>query len=233
MSAAFGNYIGTENGGLIVNSPFAGSIGTLDGLFRVTSTPQLVITGRVPMNPLGTDAIAGSELLTISPPIIIPEGAYLTEVTWMLPGQAFSPAAQEYSFNNLTGVATDLLKVATLGQGVGGTVAASLGGLSAAVQASTNFLAASHFTALGKFINPNANEASAITALGAYTGTDSQRTVQLFSVASGGTTAGSGISALNIPSGFGVSQWIDIPIQIKYWLPPSVNSLSYIRGQIL
>jgi len=72
MSATFGNYIGSENAGNLVNSPISGVIGAIDGVFRVTTTPQTVITARIPANPLGTDQVAGSELLTISPNLIIP-----------------------------------------------------------------------------------------------------------------------------------------------------------------
>lgn len=233
MSLTFGNFLGTENSGLIVNSPISGALGSIDGVFRVTTTPQTVITARIPMNPLGTDQVAGSELLTISPNLIIPNGAYVTEVTWTLPANAFSPTQQSFAFNVLTGTSTDLLKVATNQQGVSVTSANSLGGVSGAIQANGNFLAADHFTALGKNINPFANEASAVTGLGSYTGTDVQRTVQLFSVNSTVTAAGSGISVANIPVGFGFPQWVDIPIQIKYWLPPTVDALSYIRGQII
>lgn len=233
MSAAFGNNLGTENQGLIVNSPISGSLGVVDGIFRVTTTPQTVITARIPMNPLGTDSVPGSDLLTISPNLIIPNNAYVTEVTWTLPASAVSPTQQAFAYNVLTGTATDLLKVATNQQGVTVTVANSLGGVSGIIQTGGNFLAADHFTALGKNINPFANEASAITGLGSYTGTDAQRTVQLFSVATGSITTGSGISVANIPVGFGFPQWVDIPIQIKYWLPPTVDALSYIRGQII
>jgi hypothetical protein len=233
MSATFGNFLGTENSGLIVNSPISGALGMIDGLFRVTTTPQTVITARIPKNPLGTDKVPGSELLTISPNLIIPNNAYVTEVTWMLPGSAFSPTQQSFAFNVLTGTSTDLLKVATNQQGVSVTSANSLGGVSGAVQANGNFLSTDHFTALGKNINPFANEASAVTGLGSYTGTDAQRTVQLFSVNSTVTAAGSGISVANIPVGFGFPQWVDIPIQIKFWLPPTVDALSFIRGQII
>lgn len=233
MSATFGNFLGTENSGLIVNSPISGALGSIDGLFRVTTTPQTVITARIPKNPLGTDNVAGSELLTISPNLIIPNNAYVTEVIWMLPGSAFSPTQQSFAFNVLTGTSTDLLKVATNQQGVSVTSANSLGGVSGAVQANGNFLSTDHFTPLGKNINPFANEASAVTGLGSYTGTDAQRTVQLFSVNSTVTAAGSGISVANIPVGFGSPQWVDIPIQIKFWLPPTVDALSFIRGQII
>ena len=233
MSATFGNFLGTENSGLLVNSPISGSLGMIDGVFRVTTTPQTVITARVPTNPLGTDQVPGSELLTISPNLIIPNNAYVTEVLWMLPGSAFSPTQQSFVFNVLTGTSTNTLKVATNSQGVASTVANSLGGLSAQVQANGNFLAADHFTALGKNINPFANEAAAITGLGLYTGTDADRTVNLYSTVTAGTSAGSGISVANIPVGFGFPQWVDIPIQIKFWLPPTVDALSYIRGQII
>ncbi len=234
MSAALGNNIGTENQGLIVNSPISGALGVIDGVFRVTTTPQTVITARVPTNPLGTDSVAGSELLTISPNLIIPDGAYVTEVTWMLPASSFNPASQSYAYNVLTGTSTNTLKVATANQGVTGTVANSLGGLSAQIQSNGNFLAADHFSVLGKRINPFANEASAVTGLGDYSGqTDAQRTVQLFSTVTAGTSAGSGISVANIPVGFGFPQWVDIPIVIKYWLPPTVDALSFVRGQII
>lgn len=233
MSATFGNFLGTENSGLLVNSPISGALGMIDGIFRVTATPQTVITARIPMNPLGTDQVPGSELLTISPNLIIPNNAYVTEVTWMLPGSAFSPTQQSFAFNVLTGTSTNTLKVATNSQGVAGTVAASLGGLSAQVQANGNFLSTDHFTPLGKNINPFANEASAVTGLGSYTGTDADRTVNLYSTVTAGTSAGSGISVANIPVGFGFPQWVDIPIQIKFWLPPTVDALSFIRGQII
>ncbi len=82
-------------------------------------------------------------------------------------------------------------------------------------------------------INPFANEAVAVTGLGAYTGTDADRTVNLYSTVTAGTSVGSGISVANIPVGFGFPQWVDIPIQIKYWLAPTVDALSYIRGQII
>jgi len=133
----------------------------------------------------------------------------------------------------LTGTSTNTLKVATAAQGVASTVANSLGGLSAQVQANGNFLAADHFSVLGKVINPFANEAVAVTGLGAYTGTDADRTVNLYSTVTAGTSVGSGISVANIPVGFGFPQWVDIPIQIKYWLAPTVDALSYIRGQII
>jgi hypothetical protein len=233
MSATFGNYIGSENAGNLVNSPISGVIGSIDGIFRVTTTPQTVITARIPTNPLGTDQVAGSELLTISPNLIIPLNAYVTEVSWMLPGSAFSPNQQSFVFNVLTGTSTNTLKVATAAQGVASTVANSLGGLSAQVQANGNFLAADHFSVLGKVINPFANEAVAVTGLGAYTGTDADRTVNLYSTVTAGTSVGSGISVANIPVGFGFPQWVDIPIQIKYWLAPTVDALSYIRGQII
>jgi|NOAtaT_6_FD_contig_111_935983_length_4209_multi_5_in_0_out_0_2 hypothetical protein len=233
MSATFGNYIGSENAGNLVNSPISGVIGAIDGVFRVTTTPQTVITARIPANPLGTDQVAGSELLTISPNLIIPLNAYVTEVSWMLPGSAFSPNQQSFVFNVLTGTSTNTLKVATAAQGVASTVANSLGGLSAQVQANGNFLAADHFSVLGKVINPFANEAVAVTGLGAYTGTDADRTVNLYSTVTAGTSVGSGISVANIPVGFGFPQWVDIPIQIKYWLAPTVDALSYIRGQII
>jgi hypothetical protein len=233
MSATFGNYIGSENAGNLVNSPISGVIGAIDGIFRVTTTPQTVITARIPANPLGTDQVAGSELLTISPNLIIPLNAYVTEVSWMLPGSAFSPNQQSFVFNVLTGTSTNTLKVATAAQGVASTVANSLGGLSAQVQANGNFLAADHFSVLGKVINPFANEAVAVTGLGAYTGTDADRTVNLYSTVTAGTSVGSGISVANIPVGFGFPQWVDIPIQIKYWLAPTVDALSYIRGQII
>ena len=233
MSATFGNFLDTENTGNLVNSPISGVLRQIDGIFRVTTTAQTVITARVPMNPLGTDSVAGSELLTISPNLIIPNNAYVTEVTWTLPGSAYSPTQQAYVYNVLTGTATDLLKVATASQGVTSTVANSLGGVSGIVQTGGNFLAADHFTALGKYINPFANEASAITGLGAYTGTDAQRTVNLYSVATGSITAGSGISVANIPTGFGFPQWVDIPISIKYWVVPTVDALSYRLGQII
>jgi hypothetical protein len=233
MSATFGNYIGSENAGNLVNSPISGVIGAIDGIFRVTTTPQTVITARIPTNPLGTDQVAGSELLTISPNLIIPLNAYVTEVSWMLPGSAFSPNQQSFVFNVLTGTSTNTLKVATAVQGVASTVANSLGGLSAQVQANGNFLAADHFSVLGKVINPFANEAVAVTGLGAYTGTDADRTVNLYSTVTAGTSVGSGISVANIPVGFGFPQWVDIPIQIKYWLAPTVDALSYIRGQII
>jgi hypothetical protein len=233
MSATFGNYIGSENAGNLVNSPISGVIGAIDGVFRVTTTPQTVITARIPTNPLGTDQVAGSELLTISPNLIIPLNAYVTEVSWMLPGSAFSPNQQSFVFNVLTGTSTNTLKVATAAQGVASTVANSLGGLSAQVQANGNFLAADHFSVLGKVINPFANEAVAVTGLGAYTGTDADRTVNLYSTVTAGTSVGSGISVANIPVGFGFPQWVDIPIQIKYWLAPTVDALSYIRGQII
>jgi hypothetical protein len=233
MSATFGNYIGSENAGNLVNSPISGVIGAIDGIFRVTTTPQTVITARIPTNPLGTDQVAGSELLTISPNLIIPLNAYVTEVSWMLPGSAFSPNQQSFVFNVLTGTSTNTLKVATAAQGVASTVANSLGGLSAQVQANGNFLAADHFSVLGKVINPFANEAVAVTGLGAYTGTDADRTVNLYSTVTAGTSVGSGISVANIPVGFGFPQWVDIPIQIKYWLAPTVDALSYIRGQII
>jgi hypothetical protein len=233
MSATFGNYIGSENAGNLVNSPISGVIGAIDGVFRVTTTPQTVITARIPANPLGTDQVAGSELLTISPNLIIPLNAYVTEVSWMLPGSAFSPNQQSFVFNVLTGTSTNTLKVATAVQGVASTVANSLGGLSAQVQANGNFLAADHFSVLGKVINPFANEAVAVTGLGAYTGTDADRTVNLYSTVTAGTSVGSGISVANIPVGFGFPQWVDIPIQIKYWLAPTVDALSYIRGQII
>ncbi|MFN7394170.1 MAG: hypothetical protein ACK5U6_17265 [Pseudanabaena sp.] len=233
MSATFGNYIGSENAGNLVNSPISGVIGAIDGVFRVTTTPQTVITARIPANPLGTDQVAGSELLTISPNLIIPLNAYVTEVSWMLPGSAFSPNQQSFVFNVLTGTSTNTLKVATAVQGVASTVANSLGGLSAQVQANGNFLAADHFSVLGKVINPFANEAVAVTGLGAYTGTDADRTVNLYSTVTAGTSVGSGISVANIPIGFGFPQWVDIPIQIKYWLAPTVDALSYIRGQII
>lgn len=233
MSATFGNYIGSENAGNLVNSPISGVIGAIDGIFRVTTTPQTVITARIPTNPLGTDQVAGSELLTISPNLIIPLNAYVTEVSWMLPGSAFSPNQQSFVFNVLTGTSTNTLKVATAAQGVASTVANSLGGLSAQVQANGNFLAADHFSVLGKVINPFANEAVAVTGLGAYTGTDADRTVNLYSTVTAGTSVGSGISVANIPIGFGFPQWVDIPIQIKYWLAPTVDALSYIRGQII
>lgn len=233
MSATFGNYIGSENAGNLVNSPISGVIGAIDGIFRVTTTPQTVITARIPANPLGTDQVAGSELLTISPNLIIPLNAYVTEVSWMLPGSAFSPNQQSFVFNVLTGTSTNTLKVATAAQGVASTVANSLGGLSAQVQANGNFLAADHFSVLGKVINPFANEAVAVTGLGAYTGTDADRTVNLYSTVTAGTSVGSGISVANIPIGFGFPQWVDIPIQIKYWLAPTVDALSYIRGQII
>lgn len=233
MSATFGNYIGSENAGNLVNSPISGVIGAIDGIFRVTTTPQTVITARIPANPLGTDQVAGSELLTISPNLIIPLNAYVTEVSWMLPGSAFSPNQQSFVFNVLTGTSTNTLKVATAAQGVASTVANSLGGLSAQVQANGNFLAADHFSVLGKVINPFANEAAAVTGLGAYTGTDADRTVNLYSTVTAGTSVGSGISVANIPVGFGFPQWVDIPIQIKYWLAPTVDALSYIRGQII
>lgn len=233
MSATFGNYIGSENAGNLVNSPISGAIGAIDGIFRVTTTPQTVITARIPTNPLGTDQVAGSELLTISPNLIIPLNAYVTEVSWMLPGSAFSPNQQSFVFNVLTGTSTNTLKVATAVQGVASTVANSLGGLSAQVQANGNFLAADHFSVLGKVINPFANEAVAVTGLGAYTGTDADRTVNLYSTVTAGTSVGSGISVANIPIGFGFPQWVDIPIQIKYWLAPTVDALSYIRGQII
>ena len=234
MSATFGNFLGTENSGLLVNSPISGALGMIDGLFRVTTTPQTVITARIPMNPLGTDSVPGSDLLTISPPLVIPDGAYVTEVTWMLPASAFSPTQQSFVYNVLTGTSTNTLKVATASQGVAGAVADSLGGLSAQVQANGNFLAADHFSVLGKRINPFANEASAVTGLGAYSSlTDAQRTVNLYSTVTAGTSAGSGISVANIPVGFGSPQWVDIPIQIKYWMPPTVDALSFIRGQII
>lgn len=225
MSATFGNYIGSENAGNLVNSPISGVIGAIDGIFRVTTTPQTVITARIPTNPLGTDQVAGSELLTISPNLIIPLNAYVTEVSWMLPGSAFSPNQQSFVFNVLTGTSTNTLKVATAAQGVASTVANSLGGLSAQVQANGNFLAADHFSVLGKVINPFANEAVAVTGLGAYTGTDADRTVNLYSTVTAGTSVGSGISVANIPVGFGFPQWVDIPIQIKYWLAPTVDAL--------
>ena len=233
MSATFGNFLGTENALGIINSPISGSLGMINGVFRVTTTPQTVITARIPKNPLGTDQVAGSELLTISPNLVIPSGAYVTEVTWTLPASSFNPASQSYAYNVLTGTSTDLLKVATNQQGVSVSSANSLGGVSASIQASGNFLSTDHFTALGKNINPFANEASAVTGLGSYSGTDTQRTVQLFSVNSTVTAAGSGISVANIPTGFGFPQWVDIPIVIKYWLPPTVDALSYIRGQII
>jgi hypothetical protein len=233
MSAAFGNNIGTENQGLIVNSPISGALGVIDGVFRVTTTSQAVITARVPKNPLGTDSLAGSELLTISPDLIIPTGAYVTEVTWMLPASSFNPATQAYLYNVLTGTSTDTLKVATNAQGVSGTVANSLGGITAQIQSTGNFLAADHFSVLGKVINPFANEASAITGLGAYSGTDADRTVKLYSTVTAGTSVGSGISVANIPTGFGYPQYVDIPIQIKYWMAPTVDALSYIYGQII
>jgi len=188
MSATFGNYIGSENAGNLVNSPISGVIGAIDGVFRVTTTPQTVITARIPANPLGTDQVAGSELLTISPNLIIPLNAYVTEVSWMLPGSAFSPNQQSFVFNVLTGTSTNTLKVATAAQGVASTV---------------------------------------------DTGTDADRTVNLYSTVTAGTSVGSGISVANIPVGFGFPQWVDIPIQIKYWLAPTVDALSYIRGQII
>lgn len=233
MSATFGNFLGTENSGLLVNSPISGALGIIDGLFRVTTTPQTVITARVPMNPLGTDSVPGSDLLTISPNLIIPTGAYVTEVTWMLPALAVSPTLQTYAYNVLTGTSTNTLKVATAVQGVSGTVANSLGGLTAQIQSTGNFLAADHFSVLGKRINPFANEDSAITGLGSYTGTDAERTVNLYSTVTAGTSAGSGISVANIPVGFGFPQWVDIPIKIKYWMAPTVDALSFIRGQII
>lgn len=234
MSATFGNYIGSENAGRLINTPISGSLGAISGVFRVTTTPQTVITARVPSNPLGTDSLAGSELLTISPNLIIPDGAYVTEVTWMLPASSFNPASQAYQYNVLTGTSTNTLKVATADQGVAGTVANSLGGLSAQIQSTGNFLAADHFSVLGKVINPFANEASAVTGLGAYSSlTDAQRTVNLYSTVTAGTSAGSGISVANIPTGFGYPQYVDIPIQIKYWLPPTVDALSFIYGQII
>ena len=233
MSATFGNFIGTENSGQLINSPISGALGVIDGVFRVTTTPQTVITARVPMNPLGTDSVAGSELLTISPNLIIPLNAYVSEVTWTLPASAFSPTQQAFVYNVLTGTSTNTLKVATNVQGVTSTVANSLGGLSAQVQSTGNFLAADHFSVLGKVINPFANENSAVTGLGSYTGTDADRTVNLYSTVTAGTSAGSGISVANIPVGFGFPQWVDIPIQIKYWMAPTVDALSFIRGQII
>ena len=234
MSVSFGNIIGTENTTLIINSPIGGSIGSLEGLFRVTSTPQTVITARIPTNPLGTDQIPGSATLGISPNLIIPDGAYVYQVVWKLPSLVFNPAANSRIYNHLVGTSTDLLKVATAGQGVSVTTANSLGGLSAAIQSSGNFAAAAFETALGKWINPFANEASAITGLGAYSSlTDAQRTVNLYSVNSTGMAAGSGISSANIPIGYGYPQYVDIPIQVMYWLPPSIDTLAFTYGQVV
>jgi hypothetical protein len=219
MAQSLGNFIANDNVGQF-NNPMGGVIGVINGVFRLTTTVQTVITARVPTNPVGNDQVGASWDLGISPNLIIPTNAYVFEVGWFLPKIQPNASGQTFSNNIITGTATDKLKVATVQQGVTSTVANSLGGVSGAVQTGGNFLITDLDSVYGKIINPYNTAAAAITGTGAYSGTAAQNTVQLFSVDTTDILAGSGISVANLPSGQGYPQFLDVPVWIKYWFSP-------------
>lgn len=231
MAQSLGNFIDNNSTGQF-NNPMGGLVGVLNGVFRVTPTVQTVITARIPTNPVGNDQVGAAWDLGISPNLVIPTGAYVFETSWFLPEVAINPSSQVRQTNILTGTATDGLKVATFAQGVTSTVANSLGGVSGAVQATGNFLAADLDTAIGKVINPYNTAAAAIAGTGTYSGTVAQLTVNLYSVDTTDILAGNGISVANISSGQGFPQFLDIPIQIKYWLSPIGTSLGAYTGNV-
>jgi len=225
MALSTGNIFDAASSGELGNSPFLGTIGRLLGFCRVTTSVQTSIAALVPdpSNRLGSYDNSGAT--PKGSPMVIPDGAYVVQVKWGIPNiNLFQNATS--SQDVLAGTNTDALKVATVGQGVTVSVANSLGGISTAFGSGGKLPANAFDVAYGKEINIYANEASAVTGLGAYSGgTDASRAVRLFSVDSTNIAAGSGIFLQNIPVGVGHPQFYDIPIQVIYRLPMSSSGL--------
>jgi len=224
MAVLVGNLV-SETAGLNkrIYMPDGSVLIRMAGTARVTTAVTLSTTVKQRVNVKGQDDVN----------MVIPDGGYVVRCDWKVPSLAVGPQVPNAISDGLRGTATDKLKVATAGQGVTSTVANSLGGVSAAFAASGVFGAFG--TSYGKRLNPFANDASAVTGMGAYSGgTDADRTVTLFSVDSTDILAGSGYYAAGVGAGFGYpTTFIDIPVFVTVWLAgecPSIRDYGNVEN---
>jgi len=199
------------------NYTSSGTFTTLYGAARVTNaaaSTQLVLPVM----------LRGDQIGRQDQPMIIPDGAFVVAAVWHIPAPAILPTENAIIARGITGTATDLLKLNTAGftnQGLTGSTANSLGGVTGAFAASGFLPTSSLETTLGKNINAFDNAASAVAGLGLFTAgsfTAAQRTVNIYSVDTTAIAAGSGVTVSGLPSGYGYSDVaMDIGVQVYIW----------------
>jgi hypothetical protein len=229
MSTLPGNLINatsalTERIHNVINS---GSTVVLGGIARITNAAagtQLVIPVVIPSNRKGV----------ANTPMVIPTGSFVFQVAWTVPAATGTPNDTAPILDGVRGTSTDKLKLATAGQGVSATAADSLGGVSSAFVATglLGALGVGYNVDLIKAVNPFDNAASAVAGLGAFSSTDASRTVNLYSVSTADTAAGSGITVAGLSAGYGFpTEYVDVPVQVYCWLPaPVIPARQYSVG---
>jgi hypothetical protein len=244
MSNTLGSFLGVENNVTMNNNPFGGRIQTQSGYARITTTLQTVIPVLIWNEDMGASP-------TPSPALVVPDGGFVFQVSWGIPSYTFGPVAYTTPTNVLVGTSTDTLKIATAQQGVTTAPASCLGGALNSTNTITNgmqglggtngqFAASGNLPAAG-FNAPiynsvnyylNSGTVAGIGLFAAGSATVAQRTVNLYSTVTAGTSTGSGVSVANIPTGFGYPQFLDIPVVVKTWLPPSFDDFTFVYGGV-